>query len=421
LRGGDAVLMIGGTEMVALWLAVFLSALAESALHFASWAKLEDMLEGPQQRRRYAHYLEGVRVYAALCVVVRLAATGAFVAFAVLRAGVGPGRPLIAVAAAVALLVLAEIAARLIGRRWSAGVLLGALPLLHVLAYPFRPVAWSGPHEVEPEEQPHPEVVEAAKEEIRVALADGATEGAIEAEERQMIEGILRFGDVDVGQIMTPRTDIEYLQADVPLAEAARSLAAFHHSRIPVCEDTLDEVVGILYVKDLLALVERRDSASLPLRQATRKPLFVPETNTVDLLLEKFRDEHIQIAVVVDEYGGTSGVVTVEDILEEIVGEIEDEYDQEESENRVRLRSSGGVEVDARVRIDEVNEMFDLDIPEDEDYDSVGGYVTDRFGRVPDPGEEYRENGVLVRILQSDERRVRRVFLKRVEPEKEEG
>jgi CBS domain containing-hemolysin-like protein len=300
-------------------------------------------------------------------------------------------------------------------------VLLGALPVLYCLSYPLRPAAWSGAGPGEPEEEPEPEVVDAAKEEIRVALADGTTEGAIEAEERLMIEGILRFSDVDVGQIMTPRTEIEYLEADVPLNEAARTLASFRHSRIPVCEETLDNVVGILYVKDLLALMEHEDSAALPLRQAARKPLFVPETNTVDLLLQKFRSEHIQIAVVVDEYGGTSGVVTVEDILEEIVGEIEDEYDQEESENRIRARSSGGVEVDARVRIDEVNEMFDLDIPEDEDYDSVGGFVTDRFGRVPDPGEEYRENGLLVRILQSDERRVRRVFLKRVEPEKEEG
>ncbi len=322
--------------------------------------------------------------------------------------------------AAVGLLVLAEIAARLIGRKWSSGVLLGALPMLYALSYPFRPGAWGGPREDEPEEEPQPEVVDAAKEEIRVALADGTTEGAIEAEERLMIEGILRFSDVDVGQIMTPRTDIEYLEADVSLSEATRTLASFRHSRIPVCDDTLDDVIGILYVKDLLALIEHEDSAGLSLREAVRKPLFVPETNTVDLLLEKFRDEHIQIAVVVDEYGGTSGVVTVEDILEEIVGEIEDEYDQEESENRIRVRSSGGVEVDARVRIDEVNEMFDLDMPEDEDYDSVGGYVTDRFGRVPDPGEEYREDGLLVRILQSDERRVRRVFLKRVEPEKDE-
>jgi len=411
---------VGGAELVVFWAVVFLAALAEAALHFASWAKLEDVLEGPHARRRYARYLEGARAYAGLCVVVRVAATGAFVALVVLRAGPGTGAAAAALGVAVALLVLAEVVARLIGRKWSAGVLVGALPILYVVSYPVRPGAWSGTEAPEPEEEPEPEVVEAAKEEIRVAIADGTTEGALEVQEKHMIEGILRFGDVDVGQIMTPRTEIEYIEADVPLREAMKTLAAFHHSRIPICEETLDEVVGILYVKDLLALLERGDSTQLPVRRIARSPLFVPETNTVDLLLQQFRDQHIQIAVVLDEYGGTSGIVTVEDILEEIVGEIEDEYDQEESENRIRVRSSGGVEVDARVRIDEINEMFDLDIPDDEDYDTVGGFVTDRFGRVPDAGEEHRENGLLARILQSDERRVRRVFLKRIEPEKAE-
>jgi magnesium and cobalt transporter len=148
-----------------------------------------------------------------------------------------------------------------------------------------------------------------------------------------------------------------------------------------------------------------------------REPLFVPETKTLGPLLQQFQEEHVQIAVVLDEYGGVSGLVTVEDIVEEIVGEIEDEYDEEDQENRILRSPSGGVEVDARVRIEEINELFGVSIPQDEDYDTVGGYVTASLARVPEAGEEFRSHGLTVRILQSDQRRVRRVFLRRSEPE----
>jgi CBS domain containing-hemolysin-like protein len=318
------------------------------------------------------------------------------------------------VAAAAVVLLIAEAAARPIGRRRSAGVLRAVLPVLHVLSYPLRPTAWSGARRAEA--GPRPEVVEAAREAVRIALADGIAEGAISAQERPMIEGVLRLRDVDVDQIMTPRADVEYVRADVPLQEAVRTLASFHHSRVPVCENTLDDVLGILYVRDLLAMMDKPEAASLPLRRVARPALFVPETNHVDTLLQKFREERVRIAVVVDEYGGTSGVVTVGDVLEEIVGGMADEYGREEGEDRIRVRSSGGVEVDARVRIDEVNAMSRLGIPEHADYDTVGGFVNGLFGRVPGAGDERRQDGLLVRILQADERRVRRVFLKRIEP-----
>ncbi|KPK64962.1 MAG: hypothetical protein AMK73_04425, partial [Planctomycetes bacterium SM23_32] len=217
-------------------------------------------------------------------------------------------------------------------------------------------------------------MVEAAKEEIRVAIEDGAAEGALEEEEKEMIEGIMKFRDVDVAEIMTPRTDMECLRAEMPLPEAVRALGQFPHSRIPVYEDTLDRILGILYTKDLLSAVAENGGAGRILRDVMREPLFVPETNTVGALLQQFQREHVQIAVVLDEYGGVVGLVTVEDIMEEIVGEIQDEYDQEDTEDRVRRRSSGALEVDARLRIDEVNELLGVDVPEDEDYDTVGGY-----------------------------------------------
>lgn len=410
--------MLGGAEMPALWAIVFLAATVEAALHFLSWAKLEDELAGPEARERFATYLGGAKVYVGCLIVLRVAAVATFIALVVRGTEGGARRTVASVAVGVGLLTAGELAGRMIGRKWSAGVLRVALPVLYRLAWPLKAFYGGGPQPTtEPEEEPEPEVVDAAKEEIRVALADGTTEGAIEAEEKLMIEGILKFGEVDVAQIMTPRTEIEYIDVDTPLESAVEQVESFHHSRIPVCEETLDEVGGIAYVKDLLSATSREEAS---LRSIMREPFFVPETNTVDSLLQQFRQQRVQIAVVLDEYGGTAGVVTVEDVLEEIVGEIEDEYDVEGTENRIRMRSSGGVEADARVRIDELNEMFDLDIPEDQDFDSIGGFVTDRFARVPEPGEEFRANGLLVRILQSDERRVRRVFIKRL-PEEEEG
>ena len=405
-----------GAELVALWAVAFLAATVESALRCASWAKLEALLDDPVERGRYARRLEGVPVYTAMCVVVRFVATVALVVIVVLSAS--PAALVPDVAAAIVFLLIAEAAARPLGRRRSALVLRAVLPALHALSYPLRPAAWPGARRGEA--APSPEVVEAAREEIRVALADGIAEGAIGTEEGPMIEGVLRLRNVDVDQIMTPRADVEYVQADVPLQEVVRTLASFHHSRVPVCEGTLDNVLGIVYVRDLLAMMDKPEAASLPVRKVARSALFVPETNHVDALLQRLREEHVRIAVVVDEFGGTSGVVTVGDVLEEIVGGMADEYGREEGEDRIRVRSSGGVEVDARVRIDEANARFRLGIPKHPDYDTVGGFVNDLFGRVPGPGDELRQDGLLVRILQGDARRVRRVFLKRIEHGKAE-
>ncbi len=406
--------MFGGAELPLLWAAVFLAALAETALRFVSLSKLEEELKSPGAKGRYSRYLEHERAASAFCVLARVVCSVAFVALVIQQAIQDSARLLPAALAAAALLVLAQLAARAIGRKWSTGILLVLLPPVSWLSYPLRPLRVTGRRPaVGDNEEPEPEVVDAAKEEIRVALEDGAAEGALEAEEMQMIEGILKFRDVDVAEIMTPRPDIECLEAGMPVRQAVKELQSLHHSRIPVYEDMLDQVIGIVYVKDLLAALTREDNDGITLRDVMREPLFVPETKTVGPLLQQFQNQHVQIAVVLDEYGGVNGVVTVEDIMEEIVGEIEDEYDEEDHENRILRRSSGAIEVDARVHIGELNDLLDLNILEDEDYDTVGGYVMDHFARVPEPGEEFRANGVLIHILQSDKRRVRRVLIKR--------
>ncbi|MHC4592538.1 MAG: hemolysin family protein [Planctomycetota bacterium] len=408
----EGLVLLGGAELPALWAAIFVTALAESALRFASLAKLEDELDSQPATARYTRYLEQVRPLSAFCVLVRAVCTVAFIALVLLRARL----TLSAALAAAALLVAAEWTARPIGRKWSSAVLRLLLPPLYWIAWPLRAVPLPGRRaSVDQDEEPEPEVVRAAEEEIRVAIEDGAAEGALETEEKEMIEGIMRSREVDVAQIMTPRTEMECLPAGMLLPAAVNALGKFRHSRVPVHDGTLDRVVGIVYVKDLLGAVSKEADAPITLREVMRDPLFVPETKTVRPLLQQFQQEHVQIAVVLDEYGGVSGLVTVEDIMEEIVGEIQDEYDQEDLENRIRWRPGGGVEVDARVRIDEVNDLFGVHIPDDEDYDTMGGYVTAHLARVPEPEEEFRSHGLLVRILQSDKRRVRRVLVRRDE------
>jgi len=412
--------LLGGAELPALWAAVFVAALSESALHFASWAKLEGELETRSAKELYLGYLEEVRSVSSFCMMVRIGCSVLFTSLVVIRAVRASGHVPATVAAALAMLALAELPARWMGRRWSSGILRLLLRPLYWLSMFMRPHQLFGRNHEPPQgEEPEPEVVEAAKEEIRVAIEDGAVEGALEAEEKQMIEGILGFRDADVAEIMTPRTEIECLEADMPLPEALEILKKFRHSRIPVYDDTLDNVVGIVYVRDLIGAGEEPEGTTL--RDVMKEPLFVPETKTIGPLLQDFQQQHVQIGVVLDEYGGVSGVVSVEDIMEEIVGEIQDEYDEENHEDRIQLRRPNGLEVDARVHIDELNERFGLGIPETEDYDTVGGFVTAHFARVPETGEEAQIGNLLVRILQSDARRVRRVLLETVERAESSG
>jgi CBS domain containing-hemolysin-like protein len=410
--------LFGGAELPALWAALFLAALADSALRFLSLARIEDELTDHTARERFGRYVENLRGVSALCVIVRVASATCLVALVVARGLGQSGRVGPAVAAAGGLVLAAEAAARLVGRKWSAGVLVGFLPVLYWLSWPLRPLDGVAQRGTAPDsEEPEPEVVEAAKEEIRVAIEDGTVEGALEAEEKEMIEGIMKFGDVDVAEVMTPRTDMECLPVDLPLEQAIQRLGDFRHSRVPVYDGSLDDIVGILYVKDLLGTFAAEAGKEPGLRDVVREPLFVPETKTLDALLQQFQTEHVQIGIVLDEYGGVVGLVTVEDIMEEIVGEIQDEYDEEDHENRIVRHSPSAVDVDARLRIDEVNELLDVDVPQDQDYDTIGGYVTAMLAHVPSEGEEFTSDGLLVRVLESDERRVRRVCLTRVAPE----
>ena len=259
---------------------------------------------------------------------------------------------------------------------------------------------------------------ESLEEEIRTIVTEGHREGLLEEDAREMIEGVIDLGDADVVQIMTPRTDMHMIQVGLEWEELLADVIKAGHTRIPVYAKSRDDIVGILYVKDMLPeLAKGPSQARRPLREILRKPLFVPETKAVNALLEMFQQMRTHIAIVLDEYGGVSGLVTIEDVLEEIVGEIVDEYDVD-VEQEIRVVDENTVEALGRTHVDEINAAMDLQLPEDEDFDTIGGFVFSELGRVPMVGESIVWNdAVKVTVLEATRRRIDRVRVERMQGE----
>ncbi|MCE5328244.1 MAG: hemolysin family protein [Planctomycetaceae bacterium] len=292
-------------------------------------------------------------------------------------------------------------------------VLAATLPVLLACRYLFYPVtavmsAFDKPIRrlVGSAETTEAENGEAAKQEILQAASEGQAEGAVGAQEVEMIESVMEFAGTRAGQIMTPRTDIFAVPIDMPWAQLVGTIIEAGHTRIPVYQENLDNIVGILYAKDLLQYVVEHQPSDL--RSILRKPYFVPETKPLDDLLRDFKARKIHFAVVLDEYGGTAGIVTIEDVVEEIVGEITDEYDQPEPTMMHRI-DANTAEVDGRMRVDELNDELDLNLPEDQDYDTIAGMVFAELGYIPAAGEKLESHGARVTVLAADERKITRL------------
>jgi CBS domain containing-hemolysin-like protein len=244
------------------------------------------------------------------------------------------------------------------------------------------------------------------EEEIKTLVDAGEEGGVIEEEEKEMIYSIFAIGDTVAREIMVPRIDVLALDVSTPLAAAQEAALTAGHSRIPIYAGNIDNIVGLLYAKDLLrAWQDGRPPASL--RDLLRPAYFVPETKKVDALLAELQQKRIHLAVVVDEYGGTAGIVTLEDIVEEIVGEIRDEYDINEESLFERLSDEEYI-FDARIDLDEVNERLHLTLPSGES-DSLGGFIYGQLGHVPVPGEKVRTENVDFEVLTVTGRRIRKV------------
>jgi magnesium and cobalt exporter, CNNM family len=253
--------------------------------------------------------------------------------------------------------------------------------------------------------QPAAVTEEEAGEAAHAYLEAGEEQGLIERDERRLLQSIVDFGDTLVREVMTPRPDIVAIRADSTLDELRALFREQEYSRIPVYQENLDNILGIVFVKDLIQLTGAEGQAQ-PIASLVRPVAFVPETKRVPELLKEFQRKQVQMAIVVDEYGGTAGLVTLEDLLEEIVGEIRDEYDVETEP--VIDEGNGSYVFSAKVNVDEVRERLDVPIEAD-GFETVGGYVLSRVGRVPSVGETFELDGMIVEVLEAERRRIHRV------------
>ena len=321
---------------------------------------------------------------------------------------------------AVLLLVFGDKFPEALALRNPEGLSLGLAWIVHLFSIPFAPVvrlairvsqtvagASSG------------ENASAAlitEEEIKTLVDAGQEEGVIEEEEKAMIYSIFRFGDTATREVMVPRIDMVAVEINTPPAQALQVIVDAGHSRIPVYQDNIDNIQGILYAKDFLELwlnpeIESRDR---PLESLLRPAYYVPESKMLDDLLADLQLRKVHIAIVVDEYGGTAGIVTIEDILEEIVGEIQDEYDSEE--DSFRKVDEDEYIFNARIDLDDVNEMLGSELPTEQG-DTLGGFIYSQLGKVPAPGELIQFDGFTIEVMSVVKRRIKYVRVRRLPAE----
>ena len=248
-------------------------------------------------------------------------------------------------------------------------------------------------------------------EDIEYMIDLGSREGTFSEDRERMLRSVFEFNDTSVREIMVPRTDAVFLSIDMDLKEIVEAVEGCGHSRLPVYGETVDNIVGIFYVKDIIGLVGQDASEGFDLMSIVRKPFFVPESKGIADLFSEFQHSHIHMAIVVDEFGGTSGLITLEDIIEEFFGEIQDEYDLE-PEQIVRI-SDEIVRADARVSVYDIEDFFDVEFPEDGDYETLGGFLMTELGTVPSQGEEIRWKNLLFRVVEADEKKVISVDIER--------
>jgi CBS domain containing-hemolysin-like protein len=249
------------------------------------------------------------------------------------------------------------------------------------------------------------------EEEIREVVNEGQREGLIEEDAREMIESVMALGEVVVSEIMTPRTDMVSIPISLEWDEALRQVIASGHTRLPVYGESRDKIVGVLHIKDVLQELGRRQNAGhRPIADLLRKPFFVPESKPVDTMLQEFQRGRTHIAIVVDEFGGVSGLVTIEDVLEEIVGEIADEHDDVAGEG-IKTIDERTSEALGGVHLSEINERLGLHLPDEEHFDTIAGFVFHQLGRIPRVGEEITYDGVKIKVLEAARRRIHRVAI----------
>jgi CBS domain containing-hemolysin-like protein len=258
-----------------------------------------------------------------------------------------------------------------------------------------------------------PEADDAANlgDELRTVVEEGEREGVIESDAGDMIHRVIQLQHDDVADIMTPRTQMFCIDVESSLDKARELLIESGHSRVPVIGESSDDIIGLLYAKDMLeAYAPAKPGDPIPiLRNLLREPVYVPVTTQIPSLLELMKRNKVHIAIVLDEYGGVAGLVTMEDILEEIVGEIADEFDETEHLEQLQIVSESVAEVDAGVHLDDLNSRLHYGLPGDSEFDTIGGFLFSQLGRVPSVGEEVTWERLKFTVLSADKRRIRRL------------
>ena len=286
-----------------------------------------------------------------------------------------------------------------------------ALPFLYIFRlYDGFIRRLAGIAETTPQEQQ-----EEKQEEFLTGLEQHRTEGVLDEEEQEMIENVLELSSSTADEIMTPRTDIIAVEVNADLQKVLDTINEAGHTRVPVYENNIDNIVGLIYAKDLLPEIGK-NPADFKLRDKMRNAYFVPETKPLRALLHEFQNQKLHIAVVLDEYGGTAGIVTLEDILEELVGEITDEYEETPAEP-IKKINQDTIEADARISVDDLNDEFELDLPEDEDYETIGGFVFSRLGYIPKTGETFDYENLKFTIASAETRKIKRIQIQKIENE----
>lgn len=399
----------------------YLSAL-RAALLEASPSRLDEFVERQDARRDLRERLQREDELQATIAALRTAAAALTALSLHLLLG-GISHPLTRVAAALAsalaVLGLADAIAQGAGRARPEQMLLGHLGILCALEVLCRPIRLAaqgigyliirlfGSTELPPEER--------LEEEIMEVVSEGEREGAIAPEHREMIESVIEFHDLDVGRMMTPRTEMIAIEDTSTISQARALIIEAAHSRIPVFHEDRDHIVGILHERDVLSC---EDGAGEPpaLAQVMREAHFVPENMRIRELLKQLKRRSVHMAIVLDEYGGTAGIITFTDLMEEIVGEVRDEH-KHEAPAEIRITAPGCAEVLGTLRIDELNETMDLRLPEGGSFDTIGGLVESVAGRVPAHGEQIVFENVRLAVLDADERSVQRLRLEVLKPE----
>lgn len=237
----------------------------------------------------------------------------------------------------------------------------------------------------------------------------GQEEGVIEEDEKEMIHSIVGFGETTAKEVMTPRTSMTAFEGSKTIDDIWDTLMEDGFSRIPIYEETIDNILGVLYIKDIMSQV-KSGNTNQPIRELVRPAYFVPETKSIIEILKEFKIKKVHIAMVLDEYGGIGGLLTIEDLIEEIVGEIRDEFDEEEEEF-VRKVGENSYEVDAMIDIETLDKELGIQLPVSEDYESLGGLITTELGRVTEKGDKLELENVKLQVLEMDKMRISKVLI----------